>query len=172
MKPNQPTNPESMPDLSAIHERVAAGVRSHQRKIRALTGTALVLGFLAVAASVVIVSAYFGFYRPKEKEVLRQVTLAAERAKANPAPAEAGTASGPKLPFDFPSVQATMTFFHSVVITLLAGAVGLLALGTLVLLAVVILNRRVSLQQINASLAQISTQLKELQSGNNRKSLG
>ena len=62
-----------------------------------------------------------------------------------------------------------MTFFHSVVITALAVAVGLLAVGTLVLLAVVILSRRATLNQINASLAQISTQLKELQPGNNQK---
>ena len=161
MKDDPSSNPASSPEISAINERVAVSVRSHQRRIRALTGFAFLLGFLAVAASVIIVSAYFVFYRPKEKEVLRQVTLAAEQAKANPAPAEGGAA--PKLPFDFPSVQATMTFFHSVLIALLAGAVGLLALGTLVLLAVVILNRRATLQQVNASLAQISAQLGELQ---------
>ena len=169
MNQNQPTNPEASPDLSAINERVTTSIHSHQRKIRALTGLAFLLGFLAVAASVVIVSAYFVFYRPKEKEVLRQVTLAATQAKANAAPAEGGPASAPKLPFDFPSVQATMTFFHSVVITLLAGAVGLSAVGTMVLIALVVLSRRATLHQINASLAQISTQLKELQPDNNRR---
>ena len=166
MKSNPSSNPASSPEISAINECVAVSVRSHQRRIRTLTGVAFLLGFLAVAASVVIVSAYFVLYRPKEKEVLRQVTLAAEQAKANPAPAEGDAA--PRLPFDFPSVQATMTFFHSVVIALLAGAVGLLALGTLVLLAVVILNRRATLQQVNASLAQISTQLKKLQLQNSK----
>ena len=45
----------------------------------------------------------------------------------------------------------------------LAAAVGLLGLGTLTLLRVVILNRRVALNQINASLAGISSQLRELQ---------
>jgi hypothetical protein len=45
----------------------------------------------------------------------------------------------------------------------LAGAVGILALGTLVLLAVVVLNRRVTLRQINASLSQISGQLKQIE---------
>ena len=161
MKDDLSSNPAAPLEISAINQRVAVSVRSHQRRIRALTGFAFLLGFLAVAASVIIVSAYFVFYRPKEKEVLRHVTLAAEQAKANPAPAEGGTA--PKLPFDFPSVQATMTFFHSVVIALLAGAMGLLALGTLVLVAVVVINRRATLQQVNVSLAQISTQLKELQ---------
>ena len=163
MKQNQPTDPGALSDLSAINERVAAGVRSYQRKIRALASVAFLLGFLAITASAVIVSAYFVFYRPKEKEVLRQVTLAAEQARAKPAPADGGTAPASKLPFDFPSIQATMTFFHSVVITLLAAALGLLAVGTLVLVAVVILNRRATLHQINASLAQISCQLKDLQ---------
>lgn len=168
MNQNQPTDPGASPELSAIHERVTASIRSHQHKIRALTGVAFLLGFLAITASVIIISGYFVFYRPKEKEVLLQVTLAAEQARAKPAPADGGTAPASKLPFDFPSIQASMTFFHSVLITLLAAAVGLLALGTLVLVAVVILNRRATLQQINVSLAQISDQLKELQRRENR----
>jgi len=169
MNQNQPNHPGEQRGLAAINERVTANIRGHQRKIRVLAGAAILLGFLAVTASVLIVSAYFVLYRPKEKEVLRQVTLAAEQAKANPAPTEGGAGTPPKLPFDFPSVQATMTFFHSVVITALAVAVGLLAVGTLVLLAAVLLSRRATLNQINASLAQISTQLKELQPGNNLK---
>jgi hypothetical protein len=44
-----------------------------------------------------------------------------------------------------------------------AAAVGLLGLGTLTLLTVVILNRRVALNQINMSLAEISSQLRELE---------
>lgn len=163
MNKNEPNHPQELPDFSAISERVTAGVRMHQRKIRALTSAAFLLGFLAIAASVLIVSGYFVLYRPKEKEVLRQVTAAAERAKQNPAPAQGGAAPESKLPFDFPSVQATMTFFHSVVITALAVAVGLLAMGTLVLLAVVILSRRATLDQINMSLAQISAKLQAMQ---------
>lgn len=165
MNQNQPIHPEECPDLSAINERVTAGIHAHERKMRALTCVAFLLGFLALAASVVIVSLYFVSYRPKEKEVLRQVTLAAAQTKANAAPAEGGPAPAPKLPFDFPSVQATMTFFHSVVITLLAGAVGLSAVGTLMLIALVVLSRRATLHQINASLARISTRLKELPPG-------
>jgi len=42
-------------------------------------------------------------------------------------------------------------------------AVGVLGLGTLVLLTVVILNRGATLNQINARLAQISHQLRQLQ---------
>ncbi len=64
---------------------------------------------------------------------------------------------------DFPSVQATMTHVLSFATMLVAIAVGLSALGTLVVLALVILTRRATLNQINVSLAQISTQLRNLQ---------
>jgi hypothetical protein len=37
--------------------------------------------------------------------------------------------------------------------------------GTLLTLLLVIFNRRVTLRQINASLSQISNQIKELQAG-------
>ena len=47
----------------------------------------------------------------------------------------------------------------------MAVAVGASGLGTLILLTVVVLNRRIALNQINANLAQISNQLRELQAG-------
>jgi hypothetical protein len=169
MNQNPSTTPETSPEFAGIAARATAGVRTHQNFLRVLTGTAFVLGFLAVAASVLIVCAYFVLYRPKEKEVLLQVTLAAEQAKARATPSDNEAAPPPKLPFDFPSVQATMTFFHSVVIAGLAAAVGILALGTLVLLAVVVLGRRATLQQINLSLTQISTQLRALQAAPGQK---
>jgi len=156
------TDESKLPVLSTINDAVHEKLRSHQQKVRWLAGTAFLLGFLAIAASFLVVTGYFMFYRPKEKEVLRQVTLAAERAKAQP-PSENADPRESKLPFDFPSVQATMTFLHSVAIASLAAAIGILALGTLVLLAVVVLNRRVTLRQINASLAQISGQLREIE---------
>jgi ABC-type Fe3+ transport system permease subunit len=156
------TDQPKHPDLTVINQAVQERLRSHQQKVRWLAGAAFLLGVLAIAASFLVVTGYFVFYRPKEKEVLRQVTLAAERAKTQ-TPAENAGPHEPKLPFDFPSVQATMTFLHSVAIAFLAAAIGILALGTLVLLAVVMLNRRVTLRQINASLAQISSQLKEIE---------
>jgi hypothetical protein len=163
MNPHQSDQPPTTPDLSSISEKVGASIRSHQSRIRVLTSVALLMGILAIAASVAIVSVYFVFYRPKEKEVLRQVTLAAEQAKQS-ANAENATTSPSRLPFDYPSVQATMTFLHSLAIAFLAGAVGILGLGTLLLVTVIVLPRRTTLEQINASLAQISNQLKELPS--------
>ncbi|MBI1840805.1 MAG: hypothetical protein HYR88_08165 [Verrucomicrobia bacterium] len=159
---HNPLDPSSeTTDLASISQRATASIRASQRRVRILSSLALLLGFLAVAASALVVSTYFIFYRPKEKEVLRQVTLAAERAQKNPPAADGAPAA--RLPFDFPSVQATMTFFHSLAIALLAGAVGLLAVGTLIVLAVLLLNRRATLEQVGSSLAQISSQLRELQ---------
>jgi len=161
MNPSTSTPPASAPEANAIHKRVITGVRSHQRTIRVLSSLAFLLGFLAIAASIVIVSAYFVLYRPKEKQLLREVTLAAQQAQQ--AKQTQGTAAdAPKLNFDYPSIQATHTYFLSICILLTALSVGLLALGSLVLLAVVALNRRVTLNQINTSLAQISAQLREL----------
>jgi hypothetical protein len=48
-------------------------------------------------------------------------------------------------------------------VTVVAIAMGLLGLGTLILLTMVVLNRRVALNQINDSLVQISNQLRKLQ---------
>ncbi len=162
MNPSTSTLPAAVPNANAINERVVTAVRSHQRTIRALTSLAFLLGFLAIAASIVVVSAYFVFYRPKEKQLLREVTAAAEQSNHTSAAGQ-GTGEGVwKLQFDYPSVQATHTYFLSVCIMLTALSVGLLALGTIVLLTVVVLNRRVTLNQINTSLAQISGQLREL----------
>ena len=63
----------------------------------------------------------------------------------------------------FLGVEIFMTHVISMGTTIVAAAVGVLALGTLVLVLVVMLNRRVTLNQINVSLAQISSQLKDLQ---------
>src|SRR5439155_20369084 len=65
------------------------------------------------------------------------------------------------------------TVDRQVLVTLLLGkamyvtsrSVALLGLGTLLTLLLVIFNRQVTLRQINASLAQISAQIKELQDG-------
>jgi hypothetical protein len=46
--------------------------------------------------------------------------------------------------------------------SMLALAVGVLGLSTMLLLLVVILNRRVALNQVNTSLAEISNQLREM----------
>lgn len=161
MKHDSSFEPASTPEISDLNERVAETVRGHQRRLRLLTGAAFLFGFLAIAASVAIASAYFVLYRPKQMQLLRDVTTAAQEARP-----ENGTPPNgqpPRRQLDFPSVQATMTHVLSFGTMMVAVSVGLLGTGTLVLLAVVVLSRRATLQQIQSHLAQISAQLKELQ---------
>jgi len=61
--------------------------------------------------------------------------------------------------------QIQVSAAHGKVMFLTAVSVGLLAAGTLVTLLLVVVNRRVTLYQINASLAQISRQIQEMQGG-------
>ena len=116
---------------------------------------------LLAAASLLIASAYFILYRPKQMQLLRDVTIAAQEAHPD------GQAA--RRPLDFPSVQATMTHVLSFGTMMVAVSVGLLGAGTLVLLAVVVVGRRATLQQVNASLAQISAQLQQLQLQNPKR---
>jgi hypothetical protein len=163
-------NPSDIPEFSALDERVTTAVATHQRRIRVLTGIAWALGILSFAASVAIVLTYFSAYLPKQMQLLQEVS------HTRPPAAEATGAvspqvdllyrgpevAGPKPAFDYASVQATMTHAVSIGTMLIAIAVGLLALGTLVLLIVVWLTRRAALNQIQISLAQISGQLQAL----------
>ena len=96
--------------------------------------------------------------KPATLEACHEV-IAAQAAQPTPAPGE----NPPPRKLDFPSVQATMTHVLSFGTMLVAVAVGFLAAGTLVMLALVVLQRRATLHQINVSLVQISGQLKELQ---------
>lgn len=161
MKHESSYNTASTSEMPALNERVAETVRGHQRRLRLLTCAAFVFGFLAIAASVAIASAYFILYRPKQMQLLRDVTTAAQEARPDNGATPNGQPTRRNL--DFPSVQATMTHVLSFGTMMVAVSVGLLGTGTLVLLAVVVLSRRTTLQRINSHLAQISAQLKELQ---------
>ena len=161
MKHDSSFDPDLTPEVSVLHERVAETVRGHQRRLRLLSSAAFLFGFLAIATSVAIASAYFVLYRPKQLQLLRDVTTAAKEARPDNGAPPSG--QPPRRSLDFPSVQATMTHVLSFGTMMVAVSVGLLGTGTLVLLAVVVLSRRATLQQINSHLAQISAQLKELQ---------
>ena len=163
MNTNQPSPPL---DPSDLNQRVTAAVRSHGTKIRVLTSVAFLFGFLTVAASVLFVAGYLIFYLPKQKQMLRDAEIAAQQANSRPA-GEESVPDAIKRIDRFLGVQIVMSYAVSMGTTGLAIVVGVLGLGTLVLLTVVVLNRRVALQQINVSLAQISEQLRELQAQRN-----
>jgi heme exporter protein D len=157
---NEPTNP-LLPDAGKITEQVKAGVRSHRIKLRVLTGAAFGFGLLAVVMSVFIVAFYAVMYLPKQKQVLLDLEAAAAQVRANgdTAPVEESVKEIKK----YLGVEVVLTHVTSMGVTMVALAVGVLGIGMLVLLTVVILNRRVALNQISSSLAQISAQLLELQ---------
>jgi heme exporter protein D len=157
---NDQTN-SPLPEAGKIAEQVKAGVQSHRIKLRVLTSAAFGFGLLAVVMSVFIVAFYAVMYLPKQKQVLRDLEVAAAQVRAN----------GATAPFEesvkeinkYLGVEVILTHVTSMGVTMVALAVGTLGVGMLVLLVVVILNRRVALNQISSSLAQISNQLRELQ---------
>ena len=156
-------------DPVAIHDRVTAAVQSQAMKTRVLTGVAFIFGFLAVAASVLFVCAYLVLYLPKQKQILRNAEAVAQSAKTLAGGREESVPDAIKRIDQVLGVEIVMTHVISMGMTAIAIVVGVLALGTLVLLTIVVLNRRAALHQINVSLAQISSQLRELQAA---RSLG
>jgi len=144
-----------------MQERILGAVHQQQLHGRWLAGLALMLGLVSIAASIGIVSFYFIFYRPKEKQLLRDLPGVIYNSSTN-AVANQGEERVPRPHFDPVRAHLFMTFVIGVGTALVAGSVGLLGLGTLLVVTLVLLNRRVTLRQINASLADISLQLREL----------
>jgi heme exporter protein D len=156
-------NPSPNLEAAAIDDHVIAAVRSHRVKIRVLTSVAFLFGFLAIAASVLFVCFYLVFYLPKQKQLLHDAEVAAQQARNDSSAGEASLQDAVKRIDKFLGAQIALTHVVSMGTTIVAMVVGMLGLGTLLLLTVVILNRRATLNQINASLARVSDQLRHLQ---------
>ena len=154
----QPNTPA--PDAGAINELVKTAVHSHRIKLRVLTTAAFVFGFVAIAASIYIAS-FWLLMLPMQRKMLHDPPNTVEQAKTSTESAEDGVKRIDKLL----RTEAGLTYVASTEATGVALAVAVLGLGTLILLTVVVLNRRVALNQINDSLAQISNQLRDLKTG-------
>ena len=156
---HQPNLPA--PDADAINERVKTAVHSHRIKLRMLNTAAFAFGFVALAAGIFIVWFYLAVYLPKQKDLLNYSQNILEQAQARHVSPEKG------LQHIAGCLNSDNILIHvvSIGVTVVAVAVGASGLGTLILLTVVVLNRRIALNQINANLAQISNQLRELQAG-------
>jgi len=126
-----------------------------------LTGTALLCGFISIIASFAIVAGYFVLYRPKQMQLMQD--FGAKVEQVSPATAATPPGASARARYDFPHIQVIMTHALSFGTMLIAVAVGFLSAGTIIMLALVVLQRRATLQQINVGLAQISDQLKQLQ---------
>jgi len=158
---NHQSNPPAS-NAGAINELVRTAVHSHRIKLRVLTAAAFVFGFVAVAASILIASLCLHQW-PMQSEILKDLPYpkTMEQAKPNTESSEDRLNRIERIIHQ----EAFITRMASTEAAGVALAVGVLGLGTLILLTVVILNRRVALNQINASLSQISNQLRELQAG-------
>ena len=148
-------NPSSNLDL------IATAVRAHRIKIRVMTTAAFLLGFLAVITGILIVWSYPIFMLPKQKELALGAEFLVHQFQTNSAAAQPVGDVGKQMGYML-AAEIQMNRITSMGTVVVALAVGVLGLGTLILLTVVILNRRVALNQINASLKQISDQLREL----------
>ncbi len=147
------------PDAGAINQLAGTAVHSHRIKLRVLTTAAFVLGFVAIAASIPI-AAWWLRELPMQNAMVGDLPSpgAVEAAKANTGSVEDRLTRLERAVRG----EAFLTHMASTQATGLALAVGVLGLGTLILLTVVVLNRRIALKQINDSLVQTSNQLREL----------
>ena len=154
------------PDAGAINELVKTAVRSHRIKLRVLTAAAFVFGFVAVAASILIASLCLHQW-PWQSEILKDLPYPKTMEQARPNTESAGDRLNRVERIIHQ--EAFMTRMASTEAAGAALAVGVLGLGTIILLTVVSLNRRIALNQVSNSLAQISNQLRELQTGRGSK---
>jgi len=146
-------------------QQVIDTLRRQQRRLRWLTTVAVVLWGLAVITSVGVIGAYSVFYAPKERQIIADYeTYGHLRDRNSQVPnGEPAVSRPPTAEEKALGLQFTMSYVMTKAILVVALSVFILSCGTLATLLLVVFNRRVTLRQINHSLAQISEQLKALQ---------
>ena len=145
------------------NEAILKRLKTHLWTGRLLTTAALGIGLLAIAAGILLVWANAAVLFPQVQTLVQQ-SDAAHAGGTN-------TVARPNASDDRLTLSDGTKVDQQVLVTLMLGksvnvislAVALLGLGTFLTLVLVIFNRRVTLRQVNASLAQISRQIKELQ---------
>lgn len=149
-------NPEPN-DPTKMTKNIMGAVRSEKRKGRAMVVAALLLGILSIIASIVMAWANIAMITPMDRLLIEDYQSVSLKAKTNP---EGNVILSPE---QLNLRHAQVTAAQGFAILLADASVALLAVGTLVILFLVNFNRRVTLRQINANLAQISNQIIELQ---------
>ena len=161
-QPSQNTNESIMKKLRALRW---AG--------RLLTTVALGVGFLAIAGGILLTWGSTHVMFPQVQLLLQQSNAAHGVAPNTGAGLNSTNSTDEILTLGDGSKvdrQVLVTLMQGKIINVTSLAVTLLGLGTMLTLVLVIFNRRVTLRQVNASLAQISQQLKELQERGQRSS--
>jgi hypothetical protein len=146
-------------DKMEMNGAVMKALQSGRWKGRVLVVVALTFGLLSIFASIVLAWASVRMVHPMERLLMEDYPQSVQQSGTN----VEGKVALSRGELDWRHVQVTAA--HGKVIFLTAVSVAFLGLGTFVTLLLVIFNRRVTLRQINASLAQISNQIKELQDG-------
>lgn len=158
MNTDQNRNSDPTPP-SAADELALQNITRYQRRLKWLTGTAIAFWAIAVLGTVGVLVCYSIFIAPKERQIMAEygthgrLAIPSSAASSSEPPTHADRALG---------VNFTMTYAITKGILVVTVSVAILSLGTLATLLLTIFNRRVTLRQINHSLAQISQQLKEL----------
>ncbi|MDB6054127.1 MAG: hypothetical protein JWN25_1650 [Verrucomicrobiales bacterium] len=163
MKQNNANNP-SGPDFERVREKIITGVHHSQNRLRWLTRAGTTFGFVAILFSFMLITAYFLLFLPKQRhseQLYGAMTTHATSATTN----EVTAAREGKQVIDLPFVELQMIKVVSFGVMVVAFATGVLAVGVLVTLAVVVKGRRASLEEIKASLAEMSQSLKSINPG-------
>jgi hypothetical protein len=170
MNPNQPIpKPPPHGNSTEMNDAILKKISSHNWKGRALTIVALAVGIVSIAAGALLTWANSHVIFPQIQLLLKEEDSALHQNLSLNAPTATPTNSvNPQF-----TLSDGTTVDRQVLVTLMLGkamnvtslALALVAVGTLLTLLLVIFNRRVTLRQISASLAQISNQIKELQGG-------
>ena len=145
------------------NEAILKKLHAYHWTNRLLTTAALGVGLLAIVAGVLMVWANSALLFPQVQLLVEQ-SGAAHAAGTNAVASTTATN-------DLLTLSDGTKVDQQVLVTLMLGkamnvtslALTLLGLGTLLTLLLVIFNRRITLRQINANLAQISQQIKEMQ---------
>ena len=157
---NAESNPTNQP--VDLHRKITAAVHAQRRKGKVLTGVAMTFGILAIVVSIGIVFCYFEFYRPKQQHIMANLGVSTTQHAVVPEPAASTSAAPPHAGIELEAQTLLLLHVLSMATTIVAAAVAFLSVGTLVMLLLMALHRRVAFQQLEASLEQISGQLRAL----------
>jgi hypothetical protein len=149
---------ENKPDMN---EAVMKQLHSYRWIGRVLTGLAFGVGLLSICGGIVLVWANTRVIFPEVNLMLQQSNVTAGNTNSIAQTAPTGSmrtlSDGTKV-----DSQTLVLLLLGKSMNVTSLAVTFLGVGTMLTLLLVIFHRRVTLRQINASLAQISEQIKGL----------
>jgi hypothetical protein len=148
-----------------LNDTILSKIHLQDWKSRLLTSVALGVGVLCIGAGVLLMWGNSAVIFPEIQMLLKQ-SDAAQHQSMSSGPSSKTNAFDGRLTLSDGTIvdqQVLVTLMLGKSMYVMSREVALLGVGTLLTLLLVIFNRRITLRQINISLAQISAQIKELQ---------